>query len=523
MKDRYLLAFLCCLLLLFAFSGCQEQSSDSQDASASQMTETPVSETQPEPVVQAETAWPIYNLYSVSGIEEEKLQALLSGEEESLELKGSVSFVVGFGGQITLDSIVFEWEIPPATMRLIDTDYIGVCSYQEIYESDTVAAGEMEIDCNAVESAYIVVRINENGSEADDCVLSKIQFFGERNYPEYLDTQTEIIIPWDDEQNPLNPWRQSIQQSAYTLADEILGGNESLSPHQKIIKFIEYMRGFRVGSHPSDTICTVKDRIGACGSYTNLLVALCATQEIPSRMITMANYPKNTGHVVAEVYIDGRWQVYDSTYGVYFTTTPEEAENPILLSFEELRSGRGSDPDVTEIVLFEEKVTSDMARGFISPEIYVQANPAGVFGPDKPMIYPLYMNITEDAEIIKDEFTTAYQGIKYVGAAGINNFQQWTISGLIPGQGYTFILSSYYMGGDLSDDTFKLKVSAESADLESPSLVIFDRTDPETMVQEIHFIPQSDTIQLTLTHDYLGPEYHYIYLDRVAVSSNAEE
>mgnify|MGYP005761114039 CR=1 FL=1 len=301
------------------------------------------------------------------------------------------------------------------------------------------------------------------------------------------------------------------------MAGDILNGQENLSAHEKVVNFMEFMRDYRVGLNDSVPITVAKDKIGSCGSYVNLFVALCTAENIPSRMITMANYPENSGHVVAEVYVDGKWGVYDPTYNMYFTTTPEDQGSPNVLSLEELRNGRGDDADVTQILGFPERVTSDMAESFISADIYVKADPIGVFGVDKPMIYPLSMNIEEDSCITQDEFTTAYQGINYIGAAGINNSHKWIISGLQPEKRYNFCLKVSGIGGDIQQEEFILKAEITDGTLIGEKNLIFSGANPETFNQVISFEPERDTVSLLLTHDYLGPEYHYINLSSISV------
>ncbi|MDR1658014.1 MAG: hypothetical protein LBT47_10765 [Deltaproteobacteria bacterium] len=83
----------------------------------------------------------------------------------------------------------------------------------------------------------------------------------------------------------------------------------------------------------------------------------------------MYNYPENSGHAVAEIKVDGRWQLCDPTYGLYYTTEPGNNLNPYLLSFEELRNGGAAQPRVAKIISRHFGV--DL---FANPEIFIQEN-----------------------------------------------------------------------------------------------------------------------------------------------------
>ena len=73
------------------------------------------------------------------------------------------------------------------------------------------------------------------------------------------------------------------------------------------------------------------------------------------------------------------------------------------------------------------------------------------------------------------------------------------------------------IGGDIQQEEFILKAEITDGTLIGEKNLIFSGANPETFNQVISFEPERDTVSLLLTHDYLGPEYHYINLSSISV------
>ena len=141
-------------------------------------------------------------------------------------------------------------------------------------------------------------------------------------------TEDEILLDEYDERNPLRVYGNLICKYVELPANDILKNAESdITDHEKVMCFMEYISDYKIGFTKSDSGDYLQNviirKVGACGGYSNLLAALCATQEIESRLLTLGNYPENDGHAVVEIKIDGKWADYDPTYVSYYTTTPE--------------------------------------------------------------------------------------------------------------------------------------------------------------------------------------------------------
>lgn len=73
---------------------------------------------------------------------------------------------------------------------------------------------------------------------------------------------------------------------------------------------------------------------GNCTDKTNLFIALCRSLGIPARYVFLycslktkkKNLPKKLGHVVAEVFMNGRWIIADPTFGKHTKELVEISE-----------------------------------------------------------------------------------------------------------------------------------------------------------------------------------------------------
>ena len=414
-----------------------------------------------------------------------------------------ILFYLGGVSEVTGAALKFSGAAP-AEVTVRSTDYTLGKNYGQAVFRGADGAAQLELS-----AAFLLLTVSEG------CTLSGISLTYTPAYPACLDEDEEEFLSATDPANPLHVYRRNIPMAVVNLAEELTAGlPENAAPHEKILAFMDYIATFHVGLNRNiPTIQTFRDAIGSCGDYSNILSALCATQGWETHIITLANYPETAGHVVAEIKVNDRWCVYDPTYGAYYTTTPEDMKTPYVLSYEELQSGRGNDADVTCIVRTEERLTSQTAYDFLGPDIYVKANPAGVIGPENPLFYPLIMDAAGDTLITSDEYTTAYQGISYLGAANMNNSHIWTLKNLTPGKEYRFVLTGRWIGGDITpQDVVETSAALSGGALRSGASHTFSNDDPASMVWEIVFVPQRAEVTLTLTHPYRGPDFRYVSL-----------
>ncbi len=327
-----------------------------------------------------------------------------------------------------------------------------------------------------------------------------------------IENRGEILLSATDPENPLSIFALPVTLAMKRLGDYIIAPYGNLSDHQKIVLFMTFLNSARIGySSSPEPETTILEDFGSCGSWTNVLLALSAAQGISGRSIGLYNYPPNYGHNVAELLVDGRWQVYDSTYAAYYTAEPENEANPVVLSFDQLQVGEGEFPDVSRVVKNPDRLNAGGAGAlaFVGPEIYSLAEPKGVIGPDRPMVFPLSLDLQDNPSIGLDDFGPENQGAWILGSAFVNVSQEFTLTGLTPGQRYLFsILYNDWGGG--GENLFEfVAVSAVTsggtmeAGSDSYRFEIGEVNEP----WDISFAAENDTVNLLLTHDYLAPFY----------------
>lgn len=435
----------------------------------------------------------------------EELENCLKGQQDLSLPAGESWCLLGFGEAIDLQSIKIQFVKENITkVEIVSTDQTAVKQYDKF---------NIEKNNLDIRSAYIKIIFNSQEINS----IHKINIFGSAAANDYMKEENEIILDGNDKNNPLYPYRIPVKQCIYTLAGEILGKKAaSMTTHEKIVCFMDYISEFQVGpvaKYKSGEYLQrlVLDRIGACGDYSNLLAALCATQGVETRLITLGNFPKGSGHAVIEILADGKWSVYDPTYAAYYTTTPDETKTPYVLSFEELKNGQGKEQNVTRIIGNESHILGETSYLYIGPEIYEEASPAGIVSPKNKLCYPMeYMYQSGGMVDIRE-----YQGASYLGAADINNAHLWKISGLSVGKLYKFTLVDKGIAGEYFD-AMKTYVDLNYGTIESGSVKEWSGTGQEEW--NIVFMPNRSDIELKLDHKETGEQLHYIAIESIAIS-----
>lgn len=449
----------------------------------------------------------------------DQAERFLSGQENTLNLSAGEFIVVELNGA----HWVSETELTLAgdgSVEIWITDSTGTNRYQsnKLTRSDRVIYEERTL------CTYLKMQCPEN---VDSVQIKGLMVSGIPTlYQQILRELPEdtVVLDKRDEKNPVSVYRIPVKESIYQLADALLVGTTGLTEHEKIMVFMDFISEFYIGvdAHPSSEL-SCNSYISACGGYSNLLTALACTQDIPARLLTLGNYPINNGHAVCEIYYDGAWHLYDPTYGAYYTDTPEDRSTPNVLSFEELSAGKANSTEITCVVITPERLTSQAAYSFLGPAIYEKANPKGILDGTTPLYYPLTISYDDGgAKIDSTQFDASHQGISVLGVAYICYMHNWKITNLNVGQTYQFIVSASSVMGEAGGD-FLAAASAENATIIQNEQHLFSNDDPESMRWVIEFIAESDTVQITLSHDYQGPDYHYIRPESFQIVSGVAE
>ncbi|TKR56514.1 transglutaminase domain-containing protein [Allopusillimonas ginsengisoli] len=318
-----------------------------------------------------------------------------------------------------------------------------------------------------------------------------------------------------DESNPLSIFRLPITMKLKSQSDRL--ALTAKSDHERVMRFMDYISKFRIGvARDSSPDAVLDEQVGACGTFTSTLLALAAAQNIPGRSISLLNYPHADGHAVAELFVQGKWRLYDPSYNTFYIDKNDAGGLP--LSFNEIRTLYKTSPEQVEIV-------SNMYRPgmelFTGRNIFVLSQPAGVIGPDHPMVFPLSLDVNKLPMLDETMFGPEYQGASFIGAASTNQNQHWLLSGLVPGKRYRFEVMPAFLGGDLESDDVVFVLSAEVS-LRSGEKSLnhtFDFSRKPIEGWPIEFTADDSTAIIDLSHSYRGPGFRYMQMSKYEVKA----
>ena len=254
------------------------------------------------------------------------------------------------------------------------------------------------------------------------------------------------------------------------------------------------------------------------------IIALSRAMGNEGRLVGLSNYPKNNGHTVTEIKVRGRWQLYDPTFGLYYTSEPENTENPYILSFDELHAGGAQLPGVVRVI---RRVYGAGTDNFADPIIFQKADPAGIIGPNHPMIFPLTLAAGQTLD--KRDFDPRNQGADYIGAAYANHNQRFRLTALIPGKRYSFNINPSYIHDEESlskagNPSFSLTVQLQGTVEDSRQEHVFHlEKDSSILPWRIEFTARTTEAFITITHPYRGPLNRYLGMESWALEAIENE
>lgn len=348
-------------------------------------------------------------------------------------------------------------------------------------------------------------------SGQDRVLLRKIKAFEKLTQQTY--EEHKIYLSALDERNPLSVGRLPITLKIKNISDALCKGIES--DHDKIISFMNYINKSEYRSpSKSDLNTVVNEKTGICGDYANLLAALCACQNIKARIITINYFTKQNGHVVIEAFVDGKWRLYDPTYGGYYVLISDK--NKLPLSLEEILKIYKNEPESIEFIPTIRRNGFDLYTG---KDIYLNSNPVGPVGLDKPMFYPLSLKAGAELDLSIFKTVIENQGSNIIGASTINTNHIWTLHGLSKGKKYEFIIFPKSLQKENAKrNVFILKASYLESGCSStrPLKTLeheFKFKNGKTEPWIIKFKAESEKIQMRLYHDYKGPDLFSMEMD----------
>jgi transglutaminase-like putative cysteine protease len=441
--------------------------------------------------------------------------------------QGEFSCILGLGQAVKLHAMIFKFSGTIASVKKItvsDCDFVGT-TYQLLYENEFPQSSSLYIPLNNKLITFLKITIAAMNFEQIQLQKLSIYAAKEEDIVKKILNNTEpklntVSFSETNKENPLCIYRQPLPKRIQLISDALLvTEQESLTQHQKILKYLDFIQNFKIGFTSDANITTLlKEKIGSCGTFSNIILSLAAFQNIKGRFINLHNYPVGQGHTVVEFFIDGKWCLYDPTYASYYTDTPEDTTSPNVLSFQDLQSGKGRNPDVSLIILnkIRYEATSPLSSEFALPDIYEKANPAGYLLPDSPMIFPLSLDAKDRNTVVSRDFGTVYQGASFLGVAFLNAMHLWKFTSLSSGLYYMFKLDIASLGGDFIDNISDFEAYAEitqGGHLIKRQHAKFTRQERQAP-WKIYFKAQRKQAVIKLGHLERGPEFKYINIEK---------
>jgi len=444
------------------------------------------------------------------------------GFENAISTSPNSEYVAGYAGE-DVSYVEFELEKPNGVEGIYIKWYSTSCFARTVeitlFDEKNKEIGRVK-DYEKERSLESIIKFNRvkgckkikltffDFAGQDRVLLRKIKVF------EKLTQQTceehKLYLSATDERNPLLVFRVPITLKIKNLSDVLSKDLES--DHDKIMSFMNYINTFKCGvPSKSDLNTVVNERIGIYGDYSNLLVALCACQNIKARFITICYFTIQDGHVVIEAFVDGKWRLYDPTYGGYYVLISDK--NKLPLSLEEILKIYKNEPESIEFIPTIRRNGFDLYTG---KDIYLNSNPVGPIGLDKPMFY--YLSLKSGDKLVKLAYRSGNavynQGSDIIGAYSINTNHIWTLHGLSKGKQYEFIIFPKSLQKENAErNVFVLKASY----LEKGRLKTFEHEfkfeNGKTEPWIIKFKAESEKIQMKLYHDYKGPDLFFMKMD----------
>lgn len=409
------------------------------------------------------------------------------------------------GEPATAGLLTLQWESAsnyPRQVRVLAVD-AGSGVTRELAVHSPVSGEDTVIRLQATQ-AFGILRLEFSQFAGQPRLLMRLIDFKARSSQSDRVAIAGNYLSATDARNPLSLFRFAVSQRIRSLSDELVQGISD--EHQQVVAFMNFMDGLAVGTASAGTPeATIDEGKGACGSFTNTLLALAAAQGLEGRYVNLHNYPVGDGHTLAEIRIKDKWALYDPTYGAYYT----RAGSSVPLSFDEVRAGYAAGQDVQ----VHHNSRRDGVERYTGRAIFMHAGPAGVIGPHNPLYFPLALSLHEQPEVDRSRFGAHWQGADYIGAAAINQQQEWTLRGLQANRRYWFEVQASALEGDLQDNdrTFVLQARVQYQHRADPVLTHrFDFSNGQTQRWTIPLLADSDTVKVVLQHDYQGPRYRYM-------------
>ena len=253
------------------------------------------------------------------------------------------------------------------------------------------------------------------------------------------------------------------------ILDRVFDGYGGLSDEAKSIEILKYVSSsLALKENDGSATKIIRDGFALCGGKSHVFVTLCREAGLPARYVGSMNMPELRSHAISEIFYDGKWHLYDPTFGIFFYSKPDYDHTGYVISFHDLIADPyGWSPfkvvSETGTGLYDETVKAfpltKVDPGYLaeqgeeSVDSYrkdlVEAYPIA-YGSDDMVSYPIDANLQEatsqwfgylddkDSELASYE--VRFSGSHYVGNGVPPSFHTWVVKA----PAYSTINIEYY-------------------------------------------------------------------------------
>jgi hypothetical protein len=151
----------------------------------------------------------------------------------------------------------------------------------------------------------------------------------------YLDSNSEgspkkadWVVPHDEDEAFLGG-----------ILESVLEGEESLSDEAKSIRILQYVSSvLHHRANQGSATKIIQDGFALCGGKSYVFVALCRKAGMAARYVGSMYMPELGSHAISETFYDGKWHLYDPTFGIFFYSNPDYDNTGYVISFRDLVS-----------------------------------------------------------------------------------------------------------------------------------------------------------------------------------------
>jgi hypothetical protein len=123
------------------------------------------------------------------------------------------------------------------------------------------------------------------------------------------------------------------------ILETVLEGEAGLTDEAKSIRILKYVSSsLALKANQGSATKIIHDGFALCGGKSLVFVTLCRKAGMAARYVGSMYMPELRSHAISEIFYDGKWHLYDPTFGIFFYSNPNYDNTGYVISFHDLVS-----------------------------------------------------------------------------------------------------------------------------------------------------------------------------------------